>query len=54
MTIRPRSVWLGARLRAALQARSVAIVGASADPTKITGRPLAYMLTRGFQAGCTP
>lgn len=44
----------GARLRAALQARSVAIVGASADPTKITGRPLAYMLTRGFQGRLHP
>lgn len=39
---------LGARLCSVLQARSVAIVGASADPTKITGRPLAYMLARGF------
>lgn len=44
----------GARLRAALQARSVAIVGASADPSKITGRPLAYMLTRGFEGRLHP
>lgn len=31
-----------------LDARSVAIVGASDDPTKIAGRPLAYMLARGY------
>jgi acyl-CoA synthetase (NDP forming) len=31
-----------------MQARSVAIVGASSDPSKITGRPLAYMLARGY------
>jgi acyl-CoA synthetase (NDP forming) len=45
---------LGARLRAALQARSVAIVGASADATKITGRPLAYMLARGYSGKLYP
>jgi acyl-CoA synthetase (NDP forming) len=37
------------RLTRLLNARSVAIVGASADPTKVSGRPLAYMLSRGFQ-----
>lgn len=37
-----------ARAAAVLEARSVAIVGASADPGKIAGRPLAYMLSRGF------
>jgi len=37
------------RLAAILNARSVAIIGASADPAKITGRPLAYMLSRGYQ-----
>lgn len=41
--------WQGAaRAAAVLEARSVAIVGASADPGKIAGRPLAYMLSRGF------
>lgn len=41
--------WEGAaRAAAVLEARSVAIVGASADPGKIAGRPLAYMLSRGF------
>lgn len=37
------------RLASILEASSVAIVGASADPAKITGRPLAYMLARGYQ-----
>lgn len=37
------------RLSSILQARSVAIVGASADPAKVAGRPLAYMLARGYQ-----
>jgi acetate---CoA ligase (ADP-forming) len=37
------------RLSSILEASSVAIVGASADPSKITGRPLAYMLARGYQ-----
>ena len=36
------------RLASLFQARSVAIVGASSDPAKITGRPLAYMLARGY------
>lgn len=36
------------RAAAVLEARSVAIVGASADPNKIAGRPLAYMIERGF------
>jgi acyl-CoA synthetase (NDP forming) len=37
------------RLGSLLHARSVAIVGASSDPSKITGRPLAYMLARGYR-----
>ncbi|NYT22032.1 acetate--CoA ligase family protein [Alcaligenaceae bacterium] len=37
-----------------LEARSVAIVGASADPTKIAGRPLAYMLSRRFKGKLFP
>ncbi len=35
-------------LAAILDAKSVAIVGASDDPTKIAGRPLAYMLAQGY------
>lgn len=42
------------RVAAMLQARSVAIVGASSDPRKITGRPLAYMLARGFTGDLYP
>ena len=42
------------RLAALFQARSVAIVGASSDPGKITGRPLAYMLARGFTGDLYP
>lgn len=43
-----------ARAAAVLEARSVAIVGASADPGKIAGRPLAYMLSRGFAGTLFP
>src|SRR3546814_7251942 len=35
-------------LSAILDAKSIAIVGASDDPAKIAGRPLAYMLARGY------
>lgn len=42
------------RLASLFAARSVAIVGASADPGKITGRPLAYMLARGFTGALYP
>jgi len=42
------------KVAAMFQARSVAIVGASADPGKITGRPLAYMLARGFTGDLYP
>lgn len=42
------------RVRSLLDARSVAIVGASSDPGKITGRPLAYMLARGYQGELYP
>ena len=42
------------RLQSVFQARSVAIVGASADPGKITGRPLAYMLARGYKGELYP
>jgi acyl-CoA synthetase (NDP forming) len=42
------------RLASLFAARSVAIVGASSDPTKITGRPLAYMLARGYAGELYP
>ena len=32
----------------------MAIVGASTDPTRIGGRPIAYMLARGFQGAILP
>ena len=37
-----------------LAPRSVAVVGASADPTRIGGRPIAYMLDRGFRGAILP
>lgn len=42
------------RLSALLDARSVAVVGASADPGKISGRPLAYMKARGYAGALYP
>lgn len=42
------------RLSAIMNARSVAIVGASSDPGKITGRPLAYMLAHGYAGRLYP
>ncbi|MBI2525116.1 MAG: acetate--CoA ligase family protein [Candidatus Rokubacteria bacterium] len=36
------------RLRPLLDARSVAIVGASTNPEKVSGRPLRYLLRHGF------
>ena len=41
-------------LDALLQPRSLAIIGASDDPTRIGGRPLAYMLMRGFTGRLLP
>ena len=37
-----------------LAPRSVAIIGASSDPTRIGGRPIASMLRRGFQGRIMP
>ncbi len=34
--------------------RSVAVVGASADPLRIGGRPISYMLARGFKGEIYP
>lgn len=42
------------RLEVLLNARSVAVVGASADPAKISGRPIAYMQARGYQGRIYP
>lgn len=42
------------RVASILNAQSIAIVGASSDPAKITGRPLAYMLSRGYQGKLYP
>ena len=41
-------------VRRLLNARSVAVVGASSDPAKITGRPIAYMRKIGFQGEIHP
>jgi len=37
-----------------LAPRSVAVLGASSDPTRIGGRPIAYMLAQGFPGGLYP
>lgn len=37
-----------------MTARRVAVVGASSDSAKLTGRPIAYMLRRGFQGEIIP
>ncbi len=34
-----------------LSPRSVAVVGASADPTKTSGRPVSYLVKHGFAGG---
>ncbi len=43
-----------ASLTPMLAPRSVAILGASSDPTRIGGRPIATMLARGFQGRIFP
>jgi acetate---CoA ligase (ADP-forming) len=43
-----------ASLSALLVPRSVAVIGASADPTRIGGRPIAYMLARDFAGTILP
>ena len=37
-----------------MAATRVAVVGASNDPTKLTGRPIAYMMRRGFKGEIIP
>ncbi|MGB3289573.1 MAG: CoA-binding protein, partial [Burkholderiaceae bacterium] len=34
--------------------RSVAVIGASADPAKTAGRPVAYLRKHGFQGAIYP
>ncbi|WP_270934735.1 acetate--CoA ligase family protein [Falsiroseomonas oryzae] len=41
-------------LDALLRPRAIAIVGASDDPTRIGGRPLAYLKARGFAGAILP
>jgi acyl-CoA synthetase (NDP forming) len=41
-------------LSAMIAPRSVAVIGASADPTRIGGRPIAYMRARGFAGPIYP
>ena len=43
-----------ASLAPMLAPRSVAIIGASADPARIGGRPIAYMQARGFKGPIYP
>ncbi len=43
-----------ASLDAMLRPRSVAVLGASNDATRIGGRPIAYMLSQGFQGSILP
>ncbi|WP_170235451.1 acetate--CoA ligase family protein [Verticiella sediminum] len=39
---------------ALMEARTIAVVGASSDPRKIGGRPIAYMLAHGFVGDIYP
>ncbi|HQT79218.1 MAG TPA: CoA-binding protein [Rhodopila sp.] len=43
-----------ASLTPLLAPRSVAVLGASSDPTRISGRPIAYMRAQNFQGGLYP
>ncbi|HKY95181.1 MAG TPA: acetate--CoA ligase family protein [Kiloniellales bacterium] len=43
-----------ATLKALFEPRRVAVVGASDDPTRIGGRPIAYMKAAGFQGELIP
>jgi acyl-CoA synthetase (NDP forming) len=37
-----------------LSPRSIAVLGASSDPTRIGGRPIAYLKSQGFKGGIYP
>ena len=41
-------------LKALFEPQSVAIVGASSNPARIGGRPIAYYLAAGFKGGLYP
>jgi acyl-CoA synthetase (NDP forming) len=43
-----------ASLTPLLAPRSVAVLGASSDPTRISGRPIAYMRAQGYQGALYP
>ncbi len=43
-----------AALTPLLAPRSIAVLGASSDPTRIGGRPIAYMRAQGFPGGLYP
>ena len=43
-----------ASLTPLLAPRSIAILGASNDPTRISGRPIAYMKSQGFKGAIYP
>ncbi|MFN3449869.1 MAG: acetate--CoA ligase family protein [Roseococcus sp.] len=43
-----------ATLEPMIRPRSIAVIGASDDPTRIGGRPIAYMKTRGFRGTIFP
>ncbi|MBX9595792.1 MAG: CoA-binding protein, partial [Roseomonas sp.] len=45
---------IGAGLEAILQPRSIAIIGASQDPTKIGGRPVELLRRFGFPGAIYP
>lgn len=42
------------RLERLVRPRSVAVIGASADPTKLTGRPIGYLIKHGFRGAIYP
>ena len=41
-------------IKALLNPTSVAVVGASADPTKLNGRPITYLKRHGFKGQIFP
>ena len=42
------------RLERLLQPNSIAIIGASEEPSRIGGRPLAYLLAAGYRGAIYP